>query len=78
MQSPGGKHTTFEESPSNNQNIDVGLRDRLKSLNGFYVKKVGVWDAMAQADVNQWEREQFEKKLIHRSKQAELRQFYQM
>ena len=51
MQSYGGKMSTYDESPSNSNNENIGLRARLKSLNGFYVKKIGVWDAMAQADV---------------------------
>jgi len=36
---------------------DMGLRDRLKLVNGFYTKKVGVWDAVATADDKQFERE---------------------
>ena len=50
----------------------------MKSLNGFYTKKVGVWDAVALADAQQHQREQYEAKLVHRNKQLELREFYLM
>ena len=32
----------------------AALRDRMKSLQGFYSKKLGVWDAVAIADAKQY------------------------
>ena len=73
--------STAEKSKLDNSQLDIdgeALRDRLKSLNGFHTKKIGVWDAVTLANAKQHQKDLQQQKIDHKRKQLELRKFYDM